>query len=226
MKPPIHWLDKADQKYSKELIEDTKKFLNILKLLLPLIPFWALFCQQFSRWIFQAVQMDGQIGSFTIRPDQVTVLNPIIVIILIPVCDYILYPLLSKIGIRTPLQKVTVGNILTVLAFVVSAVLQIQVERTRVHIAWQIPQYVLISLAEILVQVSISEFCCAESPESIKSVLQGFNSLMFGGGNLVIAFIAGSQLVESRVYEFLLFAGIMLADVILFWLLSKNYKFN
>ena len=47
-----HWLDYADDKYDKTLINDTKAILHVLFLFLPLPIFWALFEQQVSMLIY------------------------------------------------------------------------------------------------------------------------------------------------------------------------------
>lgn len=41
-----HWLDHADEKYDKSLIEDIKSLFRVLVLFVPLPVFWALFDQQ------------------------------------------------------------------------------------------------------------------------------------------------------------------------------------
>lgn len=41
-----HWLDKADDKFDKQFIEDVKATLRVLVLYIPLPIFWALFDQQ------------------------------------------------------------------------------------------------------------------------------------------------------------------------------------
>ena len=56
-------------------------------------------------------------------------LNPIMILILIPVFNYLIYPLLAKCGIlTTPLQKITTGMYTASLAFVVSGFLQVAIE--------------------------------------------------------------------------------------------------
>jgi hypothetical protein len=47
-----HWLDYADDKYDKTLINDTKATLRVLFLYLPLPFFWALYDQQVSMLIY------------------------------------------------------------------------------------------------------------------------------------------------------------------------------
>ena len=43
-----HWLDYAEDKYSKKLIADVKAVLSVLFLYIPIPIFWALFDQQVS----------------------------------------------------------------------------------------------------------------------------------------------------------------------------------
>ena len=43
-----HWLDCAKNKYSPQLVEDTKQFLRLLVIFLPTPIYWALYGQQVS----------------------------------------------------------------------------------------------------------------------------------------------------------------------------------
>lgn len=130
-KPRYHWLDYADQKFGKQLVYDVKCLLKILVLYIPLPIFWALFDQQSSRWTFQAEQMNGFISkSYSIKPDQMQVLNPLIVVFCIPLFNFVVYPALEKIGIKSSLQKITLGMVLTGVAFVVSGFLELSLQRT------------------------------------------------------------------------------------------------
>uniref|UniRef100_A0A1A9WA00 Oligopeptide transporter 1 n=1 Tax=Glossina brevipalpis TaxID=37001 RepID=A0A1A9WA00_9MUSC len=128
--PREHWLDYADAKYDKQLIEDVKVLMRVLFLYIPLPIFWALFDQQGSRWTFQATRMDGDMGSWDIKPDQMQMLNPFLILVLIPLYDVAFYPALSLIGIRRPLQKLTLGGILAGVAFIISGVVELQLEKT------------------------------------------------------------------------------------------------
>lgn len=130
-KPRYHWLDYSEQKYGRQLVSDVKGLLKILVLYIPLPIFWALFDQQSSRWTFQATQMDGHVSEdFAIKPDQMQVLNPFIVVFCIPLFSFVIYPALEKIGIKTHLQKMTLGMALCGAAFVVSGFLELRLQQT------------------------------------------------------------------------------------------------
>lgn len=123
-----HWLDYAEPKYGKQLVLDTKILLNILVLYIPLPFFWALFDQQGSRWTFQATRTDGDLGFYTVKPDQMQVVNPLLILIFIPLYDVLFYPLLNKVGIRRPLQKLTLGGVLAGVSFLLSGIVEQQLE--------------------------------------------------------------------------------------------------
>ncbi|KAG5683602.1 hypothetical protein PVAND_012875 [Polypedilum vanderplanki] len=128
--PCEHWLDYAEAKYGRKLVMETKTLLKLLVLYIPLPLFWALYDQQGSRWTFQATRMDGDFGWITIQPDQMQVINPLLILIFIPLCEIFLYPILARFGIRRPLQKMTLGGILAGVAFLCSMVLEIHLEKT------------------------------------------------------------------------------------------------
>uniref|UniRef100_A0A8C3CPK3 Solute carrier family 15 member 1 n=1 Tax=Cairina moschata TaxID=8855 RepID=A0A8C3CPK3_CAIMO len=126
-----HWLDWASEKYSKRLITQTKMVLKVLFLYIPLPMFWALFDQQGSRWTLQATTMDGNFGAIQIQPDQMQTVNPILIVIMVPVVDTVIYPLIKKCKINfTPLRKITVGMFLAGLAFIAAALVQLQIDKT------------------------------------------------------------------------------------------------
>lgn len=106
--------------------------MRILFLYIPLPIFWALFDQQSSRWTLQAVRMNGQLGSITIKPDQIQVANPLLVIAFIPVFQYVIYPFFDKLNIiRTPLKRMTVGGILAALSFGICGLFQLRIENEQ-----------------------------------------------------------------------------------------------
>lgn len=121
-----HWLDHADDKYEANLIEDIKSLLRVLLLFIPLPVFWALFDQQGSRWTFQADRMERGIGSWTIKSDQMQVLNPLLILVFIPLFEVAIYPFLTWAKlVRKPLHKMIWGGILAALAFVISGLVEL-----------------------------------------------------------------------------------------------------
>lgn len=126
-----HWMDWAEEKYEKLLIAQVKMVLKVLFLYIPLPMFWALFDQQGSRWTLQATTMDGNFGVFVVQPDQMQTVNPILILLLVPVMDSIVYPLISKCNLNfSPLKRMTVGMFFAALAFVAAALVQLQIDNS------------------------------------------------------------------------------------------------
>merc|ERR1719422_1906179 len=126
-----HFMDYAEGKYDKTLIEDVKTLLRVLVIFIPIPAFWALFDQTGSRWTFQAQRLNGMIGSTIIKPDQMQIVNPLLILALIPLFDQLIYPMFAKINfLKKPLQRIAVGGILTAFSFFVSGFLELKIEKT------------------------------------------------------------------------------------------------
>ncbi|XP_063920551.1 peptide transporter family 1 isoform X3 [Zophobas morio] len=126
-----HWLDRSEKKYGQNLVTDVKTTLKVLVLFVPLPIFWALYDQQGSGWTFQAARMDGNLGGWTILPDQMQVINPLLILIFIPLFTYLIYPGLAKCNLlKTPLQRMVCGGLLTAGSFAISAGVSFALEAT------------------------------------------------------------------------------------------------
>ncbi|XP_037045544.1 solute carrier family 15 member 1-like isoform X1 [Bradysia coprophila] len=222
--PKSHWLDYAEMKHGAHLVAETKIVIGILKLYIPLPIFWAVYMQQGSRWIFQATRMNGDIGFYTVTPDQMIVLNPAFVIISLPLCNYVIYPLISKFQITTLLQKMTIGGMLAVVASIVAAVIENKIDKNFLNILWLAPQFFLLALSENFLFVSHLSFAYTEAPASMKSVMTSFVFVVIAVGNLFVVFISGSKIFESQSIEFLFFAGILFVSMLIFGGLAYRYQ--
>ncbi|NXB77949.1 S15A1 protein, partial [Donacobius atricapilla] len=126
-----HWLDWASEKYDKRLIAQTKMVLRVLFLYIPLPMFWAVFDQQGSRWTLQATAMNGDFYLIFSHVHLPQIVNPILIVIMVPVVDSLVYPLIKKCKLNfTPLRKMTVGMFLGSMAFVAAALVQVQIDKT------------------------------------------------------------------------------------------------
>lgn len=160
--PRKNLLDYSIEKYGQQLVDDIRTLRRTLVLYLPLPIFWTLFSLPSSRWIFQAKYMNGDIGYYIIRPDQIPMLGSILLLVMIPLFDTVVYPVLRKFGIRRPLQKMVIGGVLTAISFVLTAIVQFQIEaspKNTVHMLWQLPQYFCLTAGEIMFQLIGNKIC-------------------------------------------------------------------
>lgn len=208
-------------------MNETRKLMNILMLFLPLPIFWAIFEQQSSRWLYQASKMNGDIGILIIQPDQVGTLNSFLILVLIPIFETVVYPVLSMIGIRRPLQRMAMGGFCICIAFFISALVQFKIEASpdkSVSMLWLVPQYVVITISEIMFSITCYSFSYEQAPKSMKSVVQAFLLLTIAFGNLIVLFTVEFTFFESQAYEFLLFTGIMFLGMLVFIAIGYNFK--
>ncbi|XP_050436407.1 peptide transporter family 2-like [Adelges cooleyi] len=124
-----HWLDCAHAKYTETEVSETKAVLGVTTALMAFPIFWALYEQQSSRWTLQATIMKGRLDylDWTIKPDQMQMIIPLFGMMFLVLFDLILYPFLSKIGIKTALQKLALAEIFAVVSFAIAAVLQFKI---------------------------------------------------------------------------------------------------
>ncbi|XP_074157448.1 solute carrier family 15 member 2 [Sminthopsis crassicaudata] len=123
-----HWLDWAEEKYPKQLILEVKALTRVLFLYIPLPMLWALLDQQGSRWTLQATRMNGNVGYFVFQPDQIQMLNPLLVLLFIPLFDLGIYPLAKKCGINfTSIRRMATGMVLASLSFAIAATVEIKI---------------------------------------------------------------------------------------------------
>lgn len=72
-------------------------------------------------------------------------------------------------------------------------------------IVWLLPQYVVITAAEIMFSVTGLEFSYSQAPSSMKSVLQACWLLTVAFGNVIVVVIAEARIFQSQVYLLILF---------------------
>ncbi|KAH8415424.1 hypothetical protein KR222_011144, partial [Zaprionus bogoriensis] len=88
---------------------------------------------------------------------------------------------------------------------------------------WLVPQYVVMTLGEVMFSVTGLEFSYSQAPPSLKSLLQAFWLLTVAFGNVIVVVVAELQFFESQASEFFLFAGLMFADMLVFMWIAYLY---
>ncbi|XP_031627533.1 peptide transporter family 1-like [Contarinia nasturtii] len=225
--PHKNLLDYSIDKYGAELVGDIRTLKKILILYLPLPLFWSLFDQQGSRWTLQAKHMNGDLGFYTIKADQIQLMNPLMILTFIPAFEAIVYPFLNKIGLGRPLQRLTIGGLLAGASFFLSALVEFWIESSdekSVNLLWQVPQYVVITMGEVMFSVTGLSFSYDQAPESMRSVVQAFWLLTVAFGNVIIVYISGMRFFESQAFEFILFGSLMFLDMFLFAFIARSFK--
>lgn len=104
--------------------EGLKAIMNLAMIYVFVAMFWALFDQTASAWVLQAESMDRHWLGVNWLSSQIQAVNPILILLFIPLFSYLIYPSLNRIFPLTPLRKISIGFFLTVLSFAVSAYIE------------------------------------------------------------------------------------------------------
>jgi len=178
-----------------------------------------------------AVAMDvagRQMMTIELKAAQISALNPLMVMMIIPGLNVLVYRPLEKRGIVVrPLQKMTVGMFLAAAAFAVGALLQARIEAAggaNVHVLWQVLQYIVMTTSEVLISVTGLEFAYTQAPRRMKSTIMGFWLLGVTFGNVLVAFLAPMQKILSLSAFFWVFTALMAFAAVIFAVLAYLYK--
>ena len=154
--------------------------------------FWALWDQSNGQtWTLQATSdlMDKNMGfGLTLLPAQVQVVNGLLILIMVPIFTFGIYPLCSRFVKVTPLRKISVGLFLVAASFLIVSWIEGRIQAGhRVSAWWQILAYVVLSASEVLVSITALEFSYKQAPLSMKSFIMALFLLSISVGNLMTA---------------------------------------
>lgn len=194
--------------------------------------FWALYDQNGSEWVLQAAKMDLNFMGITWLSEQIQVVNAILILVFIPLFSVLVFPTIEKIGIRvTTVRKIGWGFILIVITFLLSAWIQKQIDAgIKLNIAWQLLAYAILTASEILVSLTGLEFAFSNAPKNMRSTVMSLFFFTVFIGNILVSFINNSIHSKgifsqfSGANYFLLFAGMMAANAILYFITVKIFN--
>jgi POT family proton-dependent oligopeptide transporter len=236
-------LDRARGKHPESAVEGVRAVLRILVVFALVTPFWSLFDQKASTWILQGNAMvipheAWWWPSWLVKQAaQMQALNPLLVMLLIPFNNIVLYPMLRRMGFKvTALRRMGYGIAFSGLAWIAAGLIQLSIDGgSPTSLAWQILPYVLLTFGEVLVSATGLEFAYSQAPPSMKGSIMSFWLLSVTFGNLwvlitnaavrndtVISRIADTGLSENAFMMFF-FAGFALLAALAFALYAKRY---
>ena len=219
--------------YAREIFNrgTGKVLLNVL-IPVPFIAiFWALWQQNFSSWIVQAESMDRHLFGIEWLSSQIQTVNPIFILVMLPLFSYWLYPFLEKFVKLTPLRKIGAGLFVTAASFFIVALIQTRIDAgARPGIIWQIWAFVVLTAGETLVSPTHLEFSYTQGPVKLKSLVMCTYLIAISLGNAftaVVNFVIqnpdGSLKLQGTSY-FMFFVWVMLGTAVLFAIVTPFYR--
>jgi POT family proton-dependent oligopeptide transporter len=152
--------------------------------------FWSLWDQLDSAWVLQAKKMGLHWLGFNWLPSQIVLVNPLFIMILIPVFSYAIYPVINKVFGLTPLRKISIGLFVTASTFVLSAWIETRITAGETpSVGWLILNHMILAAAEVMVSITCLEFSYTQAPKKMKSFIQAVFLLSVSLGNAFTAMV-------------------------------------
>jgi POT family proton-dependent oligopeptide transporter len=228
-------LDRARGVHPDEAVEGVRSVLRVLVLFFLVTPFWSLFDQKASTWVLQA---DAMSKPEWFHSSQMQAINPLLVMVLIPLNNLLLYPALRRFGIEpTALRRMTLGIAFAGLSWIAVGTMQVVLDGGNVFsIVWQVLPYALLTLGEVLVSTTGLEFAYSQAPLAMKGTIMSFWSLSVTIGNLwvlivnaavrndTVTSLIGSTGFGLTAFQMFFFAGFAFAAALAFGLFAKRYR--
>ncbi|KHG27943.1 Uncharacterized protein F383_15837 [Gossypium arboreum] len=172
-------------------VEEVKLVVRMLPIWATTIIFWTVYAQMTTFSVSQATTMDRHIGTFQIPPASLTVFFVGSILLTVPIYDKIIAPIARKVlknpqGL-TPLQRIGVGLVLSIIAMIAAALTEIKRLRSAsshgltndpsaqipMSVFWLIPQFLLVGAGEAFTYIGQLDFFLRECPKGMKTMSTG-----------------------------------------------------
>jgi POT family proton-dependent oligopeptide transporter len=155
----------------------------------------------------------------------------VMILLFIPLFQYVIYPLVSRVFPLTPLRKMGLGLVVTGSSFLISAWIETQLSAgLKPNIGWQLPAYALLTGGEIMVSITSLEFAYTQAPKTMKSIVMAIYLWSITAGNaftaLVHVFIQnddGSLKLSGTTY-YLFYAALSAGAAVVFIFFALRYR--
>lgn len=230
--------------WTANLVDELTRGLRACRVLLVFVMFYICFDQMQNNLISQA----GQMKPGNTPNDLLPAMNQVGCIVLGPLIQEGLYPLLHKLRIYTkPITRITIGFIFIALAmlyatFVQYAIYQsppcyrnpkecgdnqsistLALKENRPNVWIQAPLYFLIAAGEIFAYVTGLEYAYAHSPKDMKVVVQAISLLLGGIGSACAMALAEVAHDPHLIWLYGSLTVGMTVTTIVFWLVFRKY---
>ncbi|MGH7950627.1 MAG: POT family MFS transporter [Limisphaerales bacterium] len=229
----VHVPPAGARQYVGELFqrENLKALANLLILVPFAAMFWALWQQNFSSWVLQSEKMDRHLFGHEWLPAQIQTVNPIFILIMLPLFSYVIYPAVGRFVKVTPLRRFGGGLWAIIVAFSIVGWIQTRIDAgEHPTILWQILAFVVLTAGEVMLSVTHLEFSYTQAPKKMKSLVMCMYLGSISLGNVFTAAVDffiqnpdGSVKLKGAAY-FFFFVKVMLVTAVLFIFASRFYR--
>ncbi|KIW67394.1 hypothetical protein PV04_06653 [Phialophora macrospora] len=200
--------------------------------------YWLSYAQMTNNLVTQA----GTMKLNGLPNDLVQNLDPIALLIFIPICDKFIYPALARKGIKfTPIKKITWGFGFGCLSMVVAAVIQhyiyvnapcgnnatngdciAELGPPDMSVWIQTPAYVLIAFSEIFASITSLEYAFTKAPKNMRSFVTGLYWFTNAFSSAIAQAFVPLAVDPLFTWLYTSIACISFVGMVLFWMCFRN----
>ncbi|XP_074264925.1 protein NRT1/ PTR FAMILY 6.3-like [Silene latifolia] len=240
-------------------VEEVKLVIRMLPIWATTIIFWTIYAQMTTFSVSQATTMDRHIGkSFEIPAASLTVFFVGSILLTVPVYDKVIVPISSKLlhnphGL-TPLQRIGVGLVLSILAMVSASLVEIKRLNAvqsegiadkpgaivNLSVFWLIPQFFFVGSGEAFTYIGQLDFFLRECPKGMKTMSTGLFLSTLSLGFFLSSFLVtvvhkitsknpwlADNLNQGRLDNFYwLLSGLSLLNFFVYLVFAKWYRYK
>ncbi|VVT54161.1 uncharacterized protein SAPINGB_P003937 [Magnusiomyces paraingens] len=225
--------------WSDLFVDELKRALVACKVFIIYPIYWVVYGQMINNFISQA----GQMNTHGIPNDIMQNIDPIAIIIFIPIMDRLVYPQLRKWGIPfKPVTRIFFGFMFAAISMAYAAIVQHLIYNTgpcydaplacaasmdgsipnNIHVAVQTPAYFFIALSEIFASITGLEYAYTKAPTNMKSFIMSM-FLVTNAFGAALGIALSSTAVDPKLVW--MYTGLAVATAIagvIFWFLFKD----
>ncbi|CAK7901098.1 peptide transporter Ptr2p [[Candida] anglica] len=232
----------ANYPWTDLFVEEVRRAVMACKVFCFYPIYWLVYGQMLNNFVSQA----GQMETHGLPNDIMQNIDPIAVILFIPVAERLIYPTLRRFGISfKPITRITWGFFFVALAMAYAAIVQHIIYSAgpcydhplacspefadtpnRVHVAIQTPAYCFIAISEILASITGLEYAYTKAPASMKSFIMSLFLVTNAFGAAIGIALSPTSKDPKLVWTY---TGLCCATVVagtFFWFCYKHYNKN
>lgn len=220
--------------WSDKFVDEIKVALAACKVFLFYPIYWTCYGQMLSTFVTQGSMLELH----GLPNDIFQAIDSIALIVFIPIFESFLYPFIRRFTPFKPITKIFWGFTFGAFAMTWACVLQHFVYSAppcynhplscngpnEVHVAWQVPAYVLIAFSEIFASITGLEYAYSKAPDSMKSFIMSIFLVTNAFGSAIGC--ALSPVSKDPDYTWL-FGGLAVSCFIAgccFWVCFRSYN--
>ncbi|KAI9229405.1 MAG: POT family-domain-containing protein [Piptocephalis tieghemiana] len=244
--PGAYWLDAAkgqgpDGEWDDLFVDGLGRSIQACKVFLFYPFYWALYGNMQDNFINQGVNLKRPSW---LGPEQLNLVNSIVLIICIPLFDRFFFPVMRRFGFKLgPIVRITIGFTICTLGFVYVTVLQNALYNTGpyynfqdltglpkgedpvndISVWLQVPPYIFIAISEIFASATGLEYAFKQAPSEMKSLVLALFLFTNCGGSLIGLILSIWSKDPNFVYVFGIQTGILGVMTIIFYFVFRKF---